>query len=550
MIIDKLVDRMGNSNPQIFRELKERLTTKNIAIAIIGAIAIQVLVLLWFNGQIPIPDLTPGYDGKIREVYSKYCNFSTKNYSYYGSEVCKLAGAGFAINWRLWWADVFICLSWILPMGLMLGSVYMLVADLVQEEKRGTLNFIRLSPQSTSKIFIGKIFGVPILLYLAAALLVPLHVFTGTMGGASLPLIATWYVGITSIWWLLSSAAVSYVLLGGIQAIVTTLAVSWPLWVPMLVINSYLSGTINNEIWLKENYVSLSWFWLPISNSAISFYLFGTVCCTIASYWVWQALERRYLNPTATVVSKSQSYLINLCWQVLVAGLVAKFITDEPSYSNDGAFVAFAVMDFLALLLVVPMLLPSKQAIQDWSRYRRERVTNKQRNFWQRELFSDLIFHDKSPALLAIAINIGMAMVLWLPISLIAFSKNVYGVRLLGGICLASSLILIYAAIAHLGLFLKVKKRNLWIAAMLCGAAILPMVAAFALSPMSTPTGLAAILLLFSPLLPVGILNLAGGTILATFVAQLAMFAFLAGQLQRQLKISGRSQTKELLAQS
>jgi hypothetical protein len=212
--------------------------------------------------------------------------------------------------------------------------------------------------------------------------------------------------------------------------------------------------------------------------------------------------------------------------------------------------VAFAVMDFMALLLVIPMLLPNKQAIQDWSRYRRERVTPQRRSFWQRELLSDLLFHDKSPALLAIAINIGMAMALWLPISLISFSKTAYGFRFLGGICVGSSLILIYAAIAHLGLFIKVRKRSLWIVGMLCGAAILPTIGAFVLSPMSTPTGLAAILLLCSPLAPMGILNLAGGTILATFVAQLGMFALLAGQLQRQLKISGRSQTKELLAQT
>ena len=33
----------------------------------------------------------------------------------------------------------------------------MLVADLVREEKRGTLNFIRLSPQSAQQIFVGKV---------------------------------------------------------------------------------------------------------------------------------------------------------------------------------------------------------------------------------------------------------------------------------------------------------------------------------------------------------------------------------------------------------
>ncbi|MCY7335866.1 MAG: hypothetical protein LH613_06575, partial [Chamaesiphon sp.] len=292
-----------------------------------------------------------------------------------------------------------------------------------------------------------------------------------------------------------------------------------------------------------------SWFGLPVFGNAILFDTFGVGCCLVASYWIWQALERRYLNPTATTIGKSQSYLINLCFQIWIAGFALPLIPKFRSY-NDGALMGLAVMDFMTLLLLIPLLLPSKQALQDWSRHRRERVTDRHRQFWQRELFQDLINDDKSPALLAIAINIGMAMLLWTPISIIGFNTPANGVRFLAAVCLAASLILIYAAIAHLGLFLNVRKRNVWIMTILGGVMLLPLVGAFILSPNHTPTGIAAIMLLFSPFASIGMMQLGGGTILATFAAQLVMFTALTHQLKRKLQIVGQSQTKKLLAQT
>jgi hypothetical protein len=551
MILDGLINKLGDSNPQIFRELKERLTLRNIGIAVVATFLIQGFVLLYFNGQIPIP----AYENypnpqKLIENHSKYCDFSITNNYRYENQLCKLTGFGdYQINWQTWWSDVFSCLSWLLPLGLILGSVYMLVADLVQEEKRGTLNFIRLSPQSAQKIFIGKILGVPMLIYLAVVLMLPLHLFAGFAAGGNLTLLTGWYVAIGSIWFLVASASVLYVLLGGIQAIVTVIAIGYPLCLPILAINAFASATINRESWLDRTGEHLSWFGMPIAGSALWFYTFGTGCCLVASYWVWQALERRYLNPTATVLSKSQSYLANIGLQIWIAGFVLPLIPRD-TYSKESTIAGFAVMDFMALLLLIPMLLPSKQAVQDWSRHRRERVNHQQRPFWQRDLVKDLVNNDKSPALLAIAMNIGMAMVLWVPISIVGFEKSSHGMRFLAGACLAASLILIYAAIAHLCLFLKFKKRSLWIVAIVVGAMILPLVGAFALSPNHTPTGLAAILLLFSPFAPIGIMQLAGSTILATFAAQLVMLGALTRQFQRKLQVSGQSQTKELLAQA
>ena len=553
MILDRLIDKVGNSNPQIFRELKERLTLLNIGMAIAAAIALQGFFLLYFNGQIPVPmyddtAIAGASSHKLIEKISDYCLLPNRENTY--NNLCKLNETGnYLIDWQKWWSDVFTCLSWILPLGLILGSVYMLVADLVQEEKRGTLNFIRLSPQSARQIFIGKILGVPILVYFAAAAILPLHLFVGITAGGSIPLLASWYLSIGSLWFLLSSAAVLYVLLGGIQAILTVIAIAYPICLPLMAINALTSATIDRAEWLSRIGDHRSWFGLQMFNNAILFDTFGVGCCLVASYWIWQALERRYLNPTATTIGKSQSYLINLCLQIWIAGFALPLIPKFSS-SNDGAIVGLAVMDFMILLLLIPLLLPSKQALQDWSRHRRERVTDRHRQFWQRELVQDLINNDRSPALLAIAINIGMAMVLWIPISIIRFNTPANGVRFLAAICLAASLILIYAAIAHLGLFLNVRKRNVWIMAIVGGVMLLPLVGAFILSPNHTPTGIAAIMLLFSPFASIGMMQLGGGTILATFVAQLVMFTALTHQLKRKLQIVGQSQTKRLLAQS
>jgi hypothetical protein len=579
MSLGKIIDRLGDSNPQIFREFKERLTPRNLGMAIVATLLIQGFTLLYFNSQIPVampktvsigspatvdrPDGVPHIEER-EQVYSKYCDITPKDYP---GELCQWDGAdNFKINWQFWRSDVFNCLSWMLALGLILGSVYTLVADLVREEKRGTLNFIRLSPQSAPKIFLGKLLGVPILVYLAAALMVPLHAIFGLSVGATVPLMVGWYATIGAIWFLFASSAILYVLLGGVQAIVTTIGTGFLLWLPLIVVNAYLGGTVNHADWIanESNKQShpIAWFGLPMNSSAIWIYAFGTCSCAIASYWVWQAIERRYLNPTATAIGKQQSYLINFCLQVWVAGFALPFIFTVPAqYLMTGQTLSiFALFDFVALGLSIFLLLPSKQAVQDWSRHRRESA-NGGRKLWQRDLVRDLLVNDKSPALLTIAINVSMAMVYWIPVSLLISTKFNHmrfeelsrpdaGFKLLAMVLIAAALILIYAAIAHLALFLKVKKRNVWTIAIIGGATILPLVCAGVLSPGRPPAGVAALVLLFSPFAPIGVFKLGIGTILTAFFVQLGVFATLTRQLQRQVQLSGRSQSQELLARS
>ncbi len=546
MILTNLIDKVGDWNPQLFRELKERLKLKNIGLATGTSVLIQGLVYFYFYSQIPVTILDSKNGAaaiSISPTQSSYCRTSEFNGDYHQADLCTLNSLSEVnIHWQHWWSDLFICLSWILPLGLILGAVHLLVADLVQEEKRGTLNFIRLSPQSAKTIFIGKILGVPSLVYLAITVMLPFHLFAGIAAGGNIPLLAAWYLTIGSIWFLLSSVAVLYVLLGGSQAILTVSAVAYPVGILLLVVNYYVSCTINHDSWLTSDAIENSslWFWLPIMHNAIGFYAFGIGCCVAAIYWIWQTLERRYFNPTATVLSKFQSYQINLWLGIWFAGFAIPIACRQMStYDREGKIVAMAIVHFIALFALIPLLLPSKQSLLDWSRYRREHVTHQHRWFWQRDLVQDLIHNDKSPALLALAINLGMAICLWLPVGLITLTQEKHGIRFVAGLCLSASLMMIYATIAHWVLFLNLKKRHLWLVTIVGGMMILPIGLGIVISHNSQPMGLAAILLLFSPLAPVGIIGLSGGSILAVFGAQLALLAGLTHQFQRKLQISG-----------
>jgi hypothetical protein len=546
MILDRLIDKIGDWNPQIFRELKQRLTSKNLGLAAGVSALSQGFVWFYFNNQLPI------IDPRSKELLpnSNYCLPSNikptpEDYSSIASR-CRLDAIGNPmVNWQQWWSDMFTALSWMLPLALILGTVYLLVADLVQEEKRGTLNFIRLSPQSAQKIFIGKILGVPSLVYLAVALMVPFHLGAGMTAGASMSLLSGWYLTIGAIWLLLSSAAVTYVLLGGVQAILTVVAVTYPVGLPLVAINYHTKKTID----LDRDYLAsalentIRWFWIPISSTALWVDAFIIGGCVVATYWVWQALERRYLNPTATAIGKLQSYQINLCLSVFLAGFaIPPAVDDRYHYHYQQIVILTIVCHFIILFLQIPALLPSKQVLQDWSRYRREGVTFNQRKFWQ-----DLVFNDKSPALLAIAINLVMAMVLWFPLSWISNISNGYKMKTIAALALGTSLMLIYAAIAHLSLFINFKQRNIALVAILGATMCLPIAVAYIMSGNQTPTGIAGIILLFSPFASASIFTLSATTVFAAFATQLAIFGVLTHSFQRKLQIIGRSQMKELL---
>src|SRR4028119_2018242 len=166
-----LLDKIGNWNPQLFREIKGRLIRSNMAIVSAVSLSAQLLLLMYFKAML--------------------------------------------------WLGIFTFLSIFSVLALLVAGTYMLVSDLDKEERRGTLNFIRLSPQSAKTIFLGKVIGVPILLYLAAILTVPLHLYAGLAAQIPLNEILCFYIAVAASCALFYSGAMLFGLtsswLGGFQ---------------------------------------------------------------------------------------------------------------------------------------------------------------------------------------------------------------------------------------------------------------------------------------------------------------------------------------------
>src|SRR4028118_484094 len=106
-----LLDRIGEINPQLFRELKGRLKVRNVTSAVTISLLGQLLLL----------------------------RFGLQDYP--------------AIQ------QIFSFISVIVMFALLVMGTYMLISDLAREERRGTLNFIRLSPQSARSIRGRKMAG-------------------------------------------------------------------------------------------------------------------------------------------------------------------------------------------------------------------------------------------------------------------------------------------------------------------------------------------------------------------------------------------------------
>ena len=168
-----MFDNLLDWNPQFFREIKGRVKPKNIILTSVVSIITQLLIVLAYLGDFPD-------NNSLVTQYSHYCLGII--YDRYGVTrgVCDTNSVGeWIINWQLFWLDIFLCLSIISIFSLLVVGSYMLIADLTKEERKGTLNFIRLTPQSATDVLFGKILGVPIILYWVILLTLPLNFIAG-----------------------------------------------------------------------------------------------------------------------------------------------------------------------------------------------------------------------------------------------------------------------------------------------------------------------------------------------------------------------------------
>lgn len=132
-MLELFIDRVSIFNPQLVKELKSRINLPNIAIVTAISIILQWMAFV-LSGLVCIYD-------------------SPK-----------------------WWLNLSGLLDKEIWLVLAIGGTYLIAQDFDREIRSGTLNIVNLSPAKPLEIIVGKIIGVPILIYWAVFLALPLYI--------------------------------------------------------------------------------------------------------------------------------------------------------------------------------------------------------------------------------------------------------------------------------------------------------------------------------------------------------------------------------------
>ncbi|MEH2313846.1 MAG: ABC transporter permease subunit [Nostoc sp.] len=587
-MMPNLIDKIGDWNPQLLRELKGRLKFLNVAIALATSLLLQMVVFLYQLREFPDKkySLTGTYC-RLQELYEQQQNgvyrqsnqskiadlndFISKNY-------CPQS----EINWELWWRNhceyIFLTFSVIFVFTLLVAGTYLLINDLAKEETRGTLNFIRLSPQSETSILTGKLLGVPSLIYLIVLVAVPLHLWAGRSANIAFSYILSYYAILAASCVFVYSAALLFGLatrwFSGFQPWLSSGAVFLFLCITFQ-IASFDNSTAwyNSTAWLRlfapwdtTNYLfhnlfhlyqgsplkNLQFFYLPLGTSIVSVVGLHLLNFGLCSYGILQVLKRCFRNPQALIISKKQSYLLVAFYQLMIWGFALQNGKNNHTWDEQVGenFVLLVVYNLVLILSLIAVLSPHRQDVQDWARYRHQGVSS-HKSVWQ-----DLIWTEKSPALVAIAINLTIVTIpwlIWLSLTSIVDANDgrtwivneIDRFKVLLTIALSISLMMIYATITQLILLLKTPKRSLWAIGTLGGAVFLPpMILEFiGISSWKYST-----VWMFTTFPWAAVEHAGVTTVFMALLADLSVLALLNFQLTRQVKLAGESATKALLA--
>ncbi len=563
-----LWEKFLDLNPQLFREIKGKLRTRNVILAAAISSVTQFVAVVYLLGDLPDPDpqgilgVQHGRYG-MGNIYEDFSSYHYRHLSY-----TKDLMGNWVINWQLLWLDLFVILSIISIFALLVVGTYMLIADTMKEESRGTLNFIRLTPQSASNIFLGKILGVPILLYIVILLFLPLHSIAGL--GARIPwtlmlgfdavIIAScaFFYSLALLWSLMDfglSSFKSWLASGVVGTLLLVLTktlfhgnyltldhpAGWLfLFNPSLVLSYLIEATYlpDNKIDFLpvENLGQLLFYGQALWSKAslgISLIIFNF---SLWTYWCWSLLKRRFHNPEHTLFSKVQSYWLT-GWLVAITLGFTLQSTANNSLTEYFLFSQF----FLCVwgLGLIAGLSPHRQALHDWARYRHQ--INKSNN----TLWKDLIFGENSPSTVAVAINVAMAIAYITPSIFLLLDLDRQFV--FWGFILSAGNIMLWAIAAQFILTAKTRKRAAWSVITVASMIIVPPVS-FGLAeiyPKTIPQ-----VWLFSFIPTVATEYATTSAILLTMLGQWLAIAVVSLQMTRKLKHAGASETKMLLSES
>jgi hypothetical protein len=395
-MIDRTINAAGEWNAQLFRELKGRLNPKNFTLILLGSFIAQTFLMMTFFIRLPVD---PTLSNRIAE--QDYCLSINK--------FCNQDNLGHVIvNWPHWWTDILVAISWVISTILVVGGLYFLVNDLRSEETRGTLNFVRLSPQSAANVFIGKLLGVPILIYIAVASILPLQLVAGSHSFGVLNTLVfdgLWLV-IATLFYL---GGMLLVTITPVMPIGIALLAWWLQSTVGMLMQYILSVTQSRELLSQPSSSDApTWLYLPVFGSVTSAMLFAIFSCGLIAYAMWLMLCRRYLNPNDTLISKKQSYQFNAVLQVWLMGWALPLSLSTPHITND-ILSAISSVQFVFAFILISTIIPRRDVLQEWCRQTDLRLQKGLPRWWP-----DLIWDDRSPAVVALAINLGIAVAIWL----------------------------------------------------------------------------------------------------------------------------------------
>jgi hypothetical protein len=390
-MIDRTINASGEWNAQLFRELKGRLNPKNFILTLLGSVVGQALLMMTFFIRLPVNPK----EGELDYIPNReYCIPVNRS--------CQLDNLNHVvINWPHWWTDILIALSWVISTVLVVGGLYFLVNDLRREETRGTLNFVRLSPQSAANVFIGKLLGVPILIYVAVASILPLQILAGSnsFGVLNTLVFDGLWLTITTLFYL---GAMLLVTITPIMPIGIAL-LAWWLQSTVGMLMQYILSIAENRVILGQTSTSdaPTWLYLPVFGSVTIF------SCGLIAYAMWLMLCRRYLNPNDTLISKKQSYQFNAVLQVWLIGWALPLSLSIPYITKD-ILAAISSVQFIFAFILLSTIIPRRDVLQEWCQQKDLRLQKGLPRWW-----TDLIWDDRSPAVVALAINLIMAVAVW-----------------------------------------------------------------------------------------------------------------------------------------
>lgn len=559
MMLSNWIDRLGDWNPQLFRELKGRLTLKSLGIAGVVSFLLQGLVYFSFIGSLPDPKMDRDY----------YCTGSAivnfeYNSPYYAHDFClKDALGNVIINWHLWWSEIFFTLSLGGFFILLLGGVYLLIQDLGKEEKIGTLNFVRLSPQSATAIATGKILGVPCLVYSSIAFALPLHFWAGLKGGMPLHLIGLFYSVVTACCLFFYSGAMLFALVSQGGAALKAWLATGGLFYAMgtstmfvvhehnhmrnlmdgiillnpLHILTYLTQTNpakDKLFWFQyDSFSAVSffrvelWHWVAIA-AFVHFVIYG-----IGTYWFSQAFKRKFHNHQATLLSKKQSYLLTALLTIFCLGFTVQIPLSYTNNQNNWLFnfSSLSVCNVFYLLILIAVLSPAYQSIQDWSRY-------------QNHSIKEWLLGERSPAFWAIILN---GLIAFVPMAIAALwvMESQYKAAFMYGLVLQFLMVALLMIIAQRLLLNKNQRRAVTTSTFVFAGIFLPLIV-LAINTVEPTITTAPWLWTIVPM--VATQNATLWTIMATVLGQTAAIALIHQGVQSRLNKMGRSELQQLLS--